>query len=453
MLLNKKDVKKIQHWLHHRCMLSSEWPFSAELLLQSKQKQLVHSEPVLVYKKGIWKCVRCGNDKPSLFYSHFCYHCETTCTYCRHCIQMGKASSCKQFLVWTGDSLQYKRKETTCQWEGELSLHQKQASNRLVVAVEQRSQAHLIWAVCGAGKTEILFPMIEKSIELGFRIGIATPRTDVVKELSPRLKYAFPTVSQASLYGGSRDKNPLAQLVLATTHQLIRFSHAFDVLVIDEVDAFPYTYDASLQYASMRAKKPQATTIFLSATPSVKLRNTPNLIVTKIPRRFHGKPIPLPAFQWIGNWNRHLQKGTLPAKMMRWIQLHTDKPRLIFFPSIQTLKTCSMILNELELDHGSVYSEAPNRHPVIQAFKQKRLSLLLTTTILERGVTVENLQVAVLGAEQPIFDEACLVQIAGRVGRKQEFPDGDILYWHYGITASMLKAKHHIDKMNKEGML
>ncbi len=85
-------------------------------------------------------------------------------------------------------------------------------------------------------------------------------------------------------------------------------------------------------------KKPQATMIFLSATPSVKLRNTPSLTVTKIPRRFHGKPIPLPSFQWIGNWNRLLQKGTIPPKMIRWIQLHADKPRLIFFPSIRALK-------------------------------------------------------------------------------------------------------------------
>ncbi len=29
-------------------------------------------------------------------------------------------------------------------------------------------------------------------------------------------------------------------LVVATTHQLLKFYHAFDLLIVDEVDAFPY---------------------------------------------------------------------------------------------------------------------------------------------------------------------------------------------------------------------
>ncbi|MFB4210388.1 DEAD/DEAH box helicase [Shouchella sp. JSM 1781072] len=449
--MTSDDVQKIRLFLYDRCMLSSEWPFSNELLIQAIEKEVIQSEPTLVQENGQWTCKRCGNEKQTLFYAHYCYHCQSLCTYCRHCIEMGKASSCTQLLTCSATQLRYKPQENSCRWEGVLSFHQEQASIQLIKAVEQQNQTHLVWAVCGAGKTEILFPMIEKSLQLGMRIGIATPRTDVVKELSPRLKEAFPSIKQSSLYAGSRQKNPLAQLVIATTHQLLRYHHAFDVLIIDEVDAFPYTYDRSLHYASSRAKKPHATTIFLSATPSKRMLNTPSITVTKIPVRFHGKPIPQPRFQWIGNWQRRFNKGSLPPIVHQWLMKHDDKPLLLFFPSIEMLKKCSSILHSLRIKHEFVYAGATERHKHVQAFREGKTNLLLTTTILERGVTVENLQVAVIGAEQPIFDEACLVQIAGRVGRKQAFPDGDVVYWHYGVTHSMMKAKRHIRQMNNEG--
>src|SRR5699024_11472258 len=72
------------------------------------------------------------------------------------------------------------------------------------------------------------------------RVCIATPRADVVRELLPRLQEAFSTVPIEALYGGSKDKEATAQIILSTTHQLLRFQDAFDVLIIDEIDAFPY---------------------------------------------------------------------------------------------------------------------------------------------------------------------------------------------------------------------
>lgn len=77
--------------------------------------------------------------------------------------------------------------------------------------------------------------------------------------------------------------------------------------------------------------------------------------------------------------------------------------------------------------------------------------MLVTTTILERGVTFANVQVAVLGAENQIFTEAALVQIAGRVGRSSLAPTGDVLFFHFGITVEMKKARSHIQLMNQEG--
>ena len=62
---------------------------------------------------------------------------------------------------------------------------------------------------------------------------------------------------------------------------------------------------------------------------------------------------------------------------------------------------------------------------------------------------MKNLQVAVLGAEEEIFSESALVQIAGRVGRSFEEPYGEVVYFHYGKTEAMVRAKKHIQSMNK----
>ena len=86
----------------------------------------------------------------------------------------------------------------------------------------------------------MLFYGINEALQKGERVCIATPRTDVVLELAPRLQEVFPYIKVAALYGGSVDKEKDAVLVVATTHQLLRYYRAFHVIVVDEIDAFPY---------------------------------------------------------------------------------------------------------------------------------------------------------------------------------------------------------------------
>ncbi len=414
---------------------------------------MVTSESALTKSSDGWLCNRCGNKKAQFFYQHFCSKCNSKCTYCRHCIQMGKASSCVNLYSWNGSPINYSPKSRSCEWLGTLSPAQQKAADTLVSTITIPSATHLIWAVCGAGKTEILFPVIEKCIRFSKRVAIATPRTDVVKELAPRLKTAFPSITQSVLYGGSRNQVVQAQLVLATTHQLLRYSHTFDLLIVDEVDAFPYSYDPSLKFAVHNAIKNSGVLIFLSATPSKTLLHEKNLKLSKIPIRFHGKPLPLPRFKWVGNWQKALNGGEIPNLLLKWLSHFNDEPKMIFLPSIYLLNKLSKLLKNESYTFAAVHAKAPHRHQSIAAFRDGRLRLLLTTTILERGVTVENLQVAVLGAENPLFSEACLVQISGRVGRKPSFPSGDIVFWHNGVTAAMNRARKHLKNMNKEAGL
>ena len=77
------------------------------------------------------------------------------------------------------------------------------------------------------------------------------------------------------------------------------------------------------------------------------------------------------------------------------------------------------------------------------------LSILLTTTILERGVTFKHVQVIVIAADDPIYNTPSLVQIAGRVGRSADDRDGLVLFCYHKYTKSIQEAMKQIRMMNR----
>jgi competence protein ComFA len=440
-------------FLEGKQLLLEELPFPLDLI------QAHYEHGYLAYEKGIvktkhgWRCMRCGNEENYFFASFPCARCQTVCTYCRKCIMMGRVSTCTPLVV-SRFSFPQDRYLSPLSWNGSLSQGQQRAADAVTDAVVQNDEL-LVWAVCGAGKTEVLFPGIARALEMGKRVCIATPRTDVVRELSPRLKQAFPSVPLIALYGGSDDRGKFAPLVISTTHQLLRFSRAFDVMVIDEVDAFPYSVEPMLEYAVAKARKETSSLIYLTATPKRSwqrdVRHGKRQAVT-IPARYHGFPLPVPSFEWCGNWRKQLKRKRLPHNVIVWVQSHieTAKQAFLFVPHIDELEQVVCILKQLDQRIEGVHSEDPQRAGKVQAFRDGRLPLLVTTTILERGVTVPNIDVAVLGAEDDIFTESALVQIAGRVGRSAQHPSGDVRFFHYGKTREMVAAKRQIERMNKE---
>ncbi|MEH6940758.1 DEAD/DEAH box helicase [Bacillus sp. JJ722] len=308
---------------------------------------------------------------------------------------------------------------------------------------------------CGAGKTEVLFEGIAVALAKGNRVCIATPRTDVVLELTPRLKRAFPNTTIAALFGGSEDKSVCAQLVISTTHQLLRYYKAFDTLIIDEVDAFPFSVDRTLQYAVQKSRKEQSSLIYLTATPSKDMKQamkTNKLPFVTIPARFHRHSIPVPQLKWCGNWIKSFSKGKIPAPVLNWFlqKLQSKTPFLIFFPNIELMNQYVVFFQDHYKEIVAVYAEDVERKEKVSRLREGKILGLLTTTILERGITIPKLDVAVVGAEEDIFTESALVQIAGRVGRSATHPSGDVIFFHYGKTREMLKAVKQIQNMNKE---
>lgn len=451
---------ELQQFLVGRSLLLQEIPFDKDIIDEHIAHGFIKTTPGIEMQKQNFKCHRCSNQVKRLFARFPCARCQTEegCYYCRSCIMMGRVSSCTPLYEWIGPELKWGEfgveRKSYLSWTGALSKSQQLAAKAIVQAVKEKKDL-LVWAVTGAGKTELLFHGMDVALLRHNRVCIATPRTDVVLELAPRLKKVFPDVPIAVLYGGSEDRHTYAPLTISTTHQLLRFKQAFDVIVVDEVDAFPYSMDHRLQWAVDKSSKPIASKIYLTATPSetwqleCKYGKRP---FVKIPARYHQKPLPIPQFKWCGNWRKQIDKKRLPRIITTWTknQLQSQKQALLFFPHIRYMEKALPLFKQFHPDIESVHAEDPDRKEKVEKMRQGKIPILLTTTILERGVTFPNIDVAVLGAEDDIFTESALVQISGRVGRSAEFPSGSLIFFHYGRTRAMIRALVHIDEMNRE---
>ncbi|WP_404429345.1 DEAD/DEAH box helicase [Sutcliffiella horikoshii] len=443
----------LQHFLSGKRLLVEELPFNQDTIQTHYQNGYLQLDYGIRSTNEKNKCNRCGNNDQNLFASYNCARCHQTCTYCRHCIMMGRVSECTPLISWNGPQPSQSADRIYLSWNGTLSKGQQLASDKVIKAI-QNNTSLLVWAVCGAGKTEVLFKGIETALSKGGRVCIATPRMDVVLELSPRLKQAFPNFEIATLYGGSEDRTKNAALTIATTHQLLRYYRAFDTLIIDEVDAFPFSIDSTLEYAAKKARKEEGSLIYLSATPSRKMQgevSAKSLESVVIPARYHKHSLPVPTLMWCGKWERKILKGLLPANVCVWVRKHMEKgsPIFLFVPNIALLEKVVKILTQ---EHGDlvagVHSKDTERKEKLAMFREGKVKILVTTTILERGVTVADVQVGVLGAEDDVFTESALVQIAGRVGRSRQYPRGDVRFFHYGKTNEMVAAVDQIRKMN-----
>ena len=374
-------------------------------------------------------CPRCGNSNPT-----YIGHDKKGNPYCRKCIL---------FYGTKAPEHKFEGNLVTLNIPYSLSKEQKAISKQLVTNYKNGIDS-LVNAVCGSGKTEIVFNSIKHALVHKQTVGFAIPRRDVVIELYLRLKTVFNSNSVIAVYGGSTSKLD-ADIVVLTTHQLYRYEKYFDLLILDEIDAFPFNGNDLLYAMFERAIKGHS--ILMSATPSEKILKTykkSNKMILELNTRYHKHPLPVPllieknSLQKLSCLKTHLGK-----------YLSKKKPVLIFVP---TIAICEELYNKIKQSFNNgyyVHSKLSNRPEIIKHFKQGNYQFLITTAVLERGVTIRDLQVIVFGADNELYDEHTLVQIAGRVGRKADAPEGEVIFIGETITNAMEKARDTIISKNK----
>lgn len=375
--------------------------------------------------------------------------------YCPDCLLLGRVCA-DTYLVSLTEPNQFITQADPLTWTGQLTAAQQVAAAAIQNQFQHR-QDHLLWAVTGAGKTEMLFPGIAWALVNQLRVGIASPRVDVCLELMPRLQAAFAQTPIMLLHGRQTAAYQYTQLVLCTTHQLLRFYQAFDILIIDEVDAFPYAQNPQLAYATRHAVKKDGARLFLTATPSPQLLRQvrqKKLELSYLPRRYHGHPLPQPKIRLCFKWRQQLRQRHLPRLLRQLLvtKIAQQQRFLLFVPRIELLRPLAKILQQQfpELKFATVYAADPQRLEKVQQMRQQQVFCLVTTTILERGVTFPGIDVIVLGADDPVFSAAALVQMAGRVGRSAARPTGAVDFLCAGLSRAVKAASQQIKQVNRK---
>ena len=416
---------------------------SPELQLQAQ------SLAGMVEEKGKLSCNRCGQaiDKEKQQLPIGAY-------YCRFCLILGRVRSDEELYYFPQEEFP---KANVLKWQGKLTEFQAKVSQGLVEAVTKRKDS-LVHAVTGAGKTEMIYQVVAQVINQGGAVCLASPRIDVCLELYRRLKVDF--TCDISLLHGESEAYSRSPLVIATTHQLLKFYQAFDLLIVDEVDAFPYVDNPMLYHAVHQAVKVEGTKIFLTATSTDELDKKVakgELTRLSLPRRFHGNPLIVPQKIWLADFQKYLGQKKLVPKLRQFIQKQrkTSFPLLIFASEIKKGQEFAEILQSTFPNEkvGFVASTTENRLEIVEKFRQKEITILVTTTILERGVTFPCVDVFVVEANHRLFSRSALVQIAGRVGRSMERPTGELIFFHDGTTMAIEKAIKEIQEMNQEAGL
>jgi competence protein ComFA len=148
-----------------------------------------------------------------------------------------------------------------------------------------------------------------------------------------------------------------------------------------------------------------------------------------------------------------LQMRRLPAKLLAALRqsLKRDAQLFIFVQKIvQTEPMAELLRAELRYsDIEATSSQDNERTEKVQRFRAREIRVLVTTTILERGVTIPRSDVYILDAGGRLFDEASLVQMAGRAGRSADDPFGRVYFCSRERNRCQIAAVRHIKTMNR----
>ncbi|MGE5507747.1 MAG: helicase-related protein [Chitinophagales bacterium] len=404
----------------------------------------VTAQPAVVWDGAGWRCGRCGSQR---IQPAPCATCgDPACPLCCDCSVLGEARGCRRLYARPGSPAGH-RLPSVVDRDPPLPAALTAAQRRAAAALTSWFRAAesppelLLWAVCGAGKTLAVRPLVELAIASGWRVLYISPRREVIQQVAPDL--------------------PAGALTLLTTHQALRWEAAFDLIILDEPDAFPYRGNLLLEQAVRRAGRPGCRRVYLTATPDCQMLSAVErgeMAQVLLPVRHHGQPVPVPEMLTMEGRSEGRLGRQGETRLAAEIMTNQDDERrsvLLFAP---TVELCAAARRELEASLAAlgrpqpvwwVHSGHPDRKELIGGFRRGECRALVSTSVLERGVTFPGVDVIVLHADHPLFDRVGLVQMAGRAGRTAGDPFGRVWFIGARVSGEMLAARHWITAMNE----
>jgi len=361
------------------------------------------------------RCKRCGNAIDELFV-----------------VYRGK-KICRKCLGYKRSRLESKKLCGNGEYKLGYSLTKEQylASEFILHEIKNKRDC-VLSAITGAGKTEIIYPLLKYCVNNKLKVGIVIPRKDVVIELFNRIKKDFINADVIGVYGGNTS-SLIGDIIVLTSHQLYRYTNYFDVVIIDEIDAFPFYKNDLLNRFLISSKR--GNIVYMSATiPKEILKRGHN--VYYLNKRYHGEKLDVPKIKYF--WNMFTIK--------RYVKNHSNSVIIIYFP---TIKQQLIFSKKLKIKHYVINSKVHNREELLNKFHKLDNGVILSTLVLERGITFKNTNVIVYLADHKLFSFENLVQISGRVGRHYLYPHGDIIYLVNFKNSKIRKAIRFIKKCNE----
>ena len=371
------------------------------------------------------ECKRCGNKDISYFYK------GSKGYYCRKCVKFSR-------LLIEEDlkPFDYDINVGVEEYSFDYKLTPKQALASKICANTIDYSDVLLHCVCGAGKTEIVVEAISKGLKKGLKVAYAISRREVVIELEKRFRKIFKDASIVAVYGGHHTILQ-ADLIVCTCHQLYRYYQTFDLLILDEVDAFPLKGNETLMNIALNSCKGKI--IFSTATVDDDLKKILNRRIYKNVKLYskpNNRPLVIPKVRYMNKYISILYLYFLLKKI--------DGQCIIFLPS----KKETYYLYKLFKHFYSctyVYSDLDDRQKNINDFRDGKYKYIFSTSVLERGITIKNINVIIIN-NYSIFDQSNLIQMLGRLQRGSDSYKGE----GYIISSKRSKTIDNTIKYLKE---
>ena len=377
--------------------------------------------------RGIMKCKRCGNKDPAYFYKgHKGY-------YCRKCIRFSQILLEEEIFP-----LDYEIAEGAEEFgfDYRLTDQQLEASGKCTEGLKYGDV--LLCCVCGAGKTEIAVASISEYLSRGLKVAYAISRREVVIELTKRFEKIFSRAKVMGVYGGHHDELK-GDLIVCTCHQLYRYYQTFDLLILDEADAFPLKGNETLMNISVNVCKGRI--IYSTATVDDTLR--------KVMRRRPYRTVELyvrPSFRPL-TVPRAFYLPRYPALFVLYLLLRRmENQCIIFTVSKRDCKAFYRIFYRF-FSCTYVYADLPERKKHIEDFREKKYRFIFATTVLERGITIKNVSVIIMNFAN-VFDQSNLIQMLGRVGRGTDCVAGDAYVISNRFDPNIRETLKYLKKAN-----
>ncbi|HFI0177684.1 TPA: ATP-dependent DNA helicase RecG [Streptococcus suis] len=314
----------------------------------------------------------------------------------------------------------------------ELTAAQANALSEILADMQSSSHMNrLLQGDVGSGKTVVAGLAMFAAVSAGMQAAIMVPTEILAEQHYQSFRQFFPDLSIALLTGRMKVAERRAALeaisdgqvdMIVGTHALIQESvsyHQLGLVVTDEQHRFGVK-----QRRLFREKGANPDVLMMTATPiprTLAITAFGDMDVSIINQLPAGrKPI-------ITRWVKHQQLPTV----LEWLEKELRSGAQVYFisPLIEEsealdLKNAIDLQAELQayfgsratvdLLHGKMKNE--EKDAIMQAFKDRKSDILVSTTVIEVGVNVPNATVMVI-MDADRFGLSQLHQLRGRVGR------------------------------------